>query len=104
MANTYCTIPTAVGSAKITASIAADTPLMITQAAVGDGNGAYYLPTPAQAELRNETWRGEIVQSEVDPDERSIFNVRFIVPADVGGFFVREAALFDADGDMIFYM
>ena len=54
MANEYKTIITNVGATKIAAAIASGIPLVITQAAVGDGNGADYTPDTIQTELRRE--------------------------------------------------
>jgi hypothetical protein len=101
MAEQYSTIITDGGAAKIAAAIASGVPLMITEAAVGDGNGAYYEPTPAQIELRNEVWRGMIAYSDIDPAEPNMINVQFVIPPDDGGFTVREAALYDDSGEML---
>lgn len=97
----YATTITNAGAAKIAAAITSGRPYSITEAAVGDGGGMYYKPTYAQTELRNEVWRGLILSSEVDPTSANMINVRFALPPEVGGFTVREAGLFDADGDML---
>lgn len=97
----YLTVITDVGAAKIAAAIQSGKPYFITEAAVGDGAGAYYRPTPQQIELRGEKWRGPIVSKETNLNEPDVIKVKFIVPADIGGFTVREAGLFDADGDML---
>jgi phage-related tail fiber protein len=97
----YQTVITDIGSAKIAAAIASGTPCLITEAAAGDGNGAQYTPTPAQIELRNEVWRGFVISSDIDPAEPNMINVRFVIPPDEGGFTVREAGLFDGDGDLL---
>lgn len=107
MANTtvatadYGTVITAIGSAKIAACILNGTKLNITHIAVGDGGGGYYKPTTDQVDLKNECWRGEIARSEIDAANPNMINVMGVVPAEVGGFTIREAALIDEDGDKI---
>ena len=98
----YGTIITAIGSAKITECILRGTKINITHAAVGDGNGAYYKPTVENSvALLNECWRGEIAYAEISETTPNMIDVKFVVPAEVGGFTIREAALIDADGDTI---
>ena len=97
----YCTVVTDVGSAKIAQAIQSGDPYMIVNAAVGDGGGAYYMPTPAQTELRREVWRGQIAACEIDQNSPNMLNVKFIIPPDVGGWTVREACLLDIDGGML---
>jgi len=97
----YCTVVTDEGSAKIAQAIQSGNPYMIVNAAVGDGNGAYYVPTPAQTELRREVWRGQIAACEIDQTSPNMLNVKFVIPPDEGGWTVREAGLFDIDGGML---
>lgn len=97
----YGTIITAVGIAKFASGILNGTRVNIVSAAVGDGGGSYYLPTSDQTALKNECWRGEIAYARLADSSDNIIDIKFIVPADVGGFTIREAALFDAGGDMI---
>ena len=78
----YCTVVTDVGSAKIAQAIQSGDPYMIVNAAVGDGGGAYYMPTPAQTELRREVWRGQIAACEIDQNSPNMLNVKFIIPPD----------------------
>lgn len=97
----YGTVITAIGAAKIAAGILNGEKVNITHAAVGDGGGNYYMPTTEQTALINECWRGEIAYARLSESMENMIDVKFIVPAEVGGFTVREAALIDADGDTI---
>lgn len=97
----YGTIITAIGKAKITAAILNGTKVKVTHAAVGDGGGAYYMPTEDQLALVKECWRGEIASYQVNESTPNMIDAKFIVPGEVGGFTVREAALIDEDGDTI---
>ena len=97
----YGTVVTAIGAAKIAACILNGTKINITHAAVGDGGGAYYKPTVEQSALVKECWRGEIAFAKISESDSNMIDVKFIVPAEVGGFTIREAALIDAEGDTI---
>lgn len=77
------------------------TKLPITEAAVGDGNGEPYSPTPAQTELKNEKWRGEIVSATISTTTANMIDVKIVIGEDVGGFVVREAAIYSDDGVMV---
>ena len=97
----YGTIITAVGKAKIAAALLTGTKLDFVYAAVGDGGGSYYMPSAEQTALKNECWRGKVEYSKINTLNQKMIDVKAIVPAEVGGFWVREAGLFDAEGDMI---
>lgn len=97
----YGTVITTTGSSKIAACILNGTKLNITHAAVGDGGGAYYIPTAGQTKLMQECWRGEIASYEINDNNPNMLDVKFIVPAEVGGFTIREAALLDEAGDVV---
>ena len=98
---TYGTVITSSGAALIAACILNGTKLPITDAAVGDGGGAYYQPTVDQTELKNKKWEGEIASATISTTTANMIDVKIIVPADVGGFIVREAAIYSEDGTMI---
>ena len=70
-------------------------------AAVGDGGGAYNQPTVDQTELKNKKSEGEIASATISTTTANMIDVKIIVPADVGGFIVREAAIYSEDGTMI---
>lgn len=65
MSNTYGTIITTKGAAIIADCIVNGGQLVISEAAAGDGNGAYYQPTVNQEHLVHECWRGEIAAAEL---------------------------------------
>lgn len=101
MATKYGTIITALGNAKIADCVIDGTKLNIMCAAAGDGGGAYYVPTTDQEGLINELWRGEIASAERSTTVANMIDVKFIIPAEVGNFTVREMGLFDSDGGLI---
>lgn len=92
----YSQVITSVGLAKIAAALAGGDPVVITEGAVGDVATA---PDVAAVALGNEVWRGDINRLESDGADR--VQVEVYIPAADGGFWIREAGLFDEDGDLI---
>jgi Phage-related tail fibre protein len=101
MAENFYTILTKVGAGKIANAFALGTKVNLTQFAAGDSNGAYYNPTDTQTALVHEVWRGAIQSISVDPSNPNWLVVEVVVPTADGGFFVREAGVFDDAGDLI---
>ena len=97
----YGTIITEAGAALIADCILQGTKLPITQAAAGDGGGAYYQPTVEQSGLKNEKWRGEIAKADMSPLSPNMIDVKIVMEDEVGGFTIREMGLFDDEGTMI---
>ncbi len=101
MANTYGTIITSEGAAIIADCILNGKMLVISEAAAGDGGGAYYQPTVGQESLVNEKWRGEIASAELNPSTLNMIDVKIVIGDEVGGFVIREMGLFSEDGVLI---
>ena len=101
MSNTYGTIITTKGAAIIADCIVNGGQLVISEAAAGDGNGAYYQPTVNQEHLVHECWRGEIAAAELNPSTPNMLDVKIVIGDEVGGFTIREMGLFSEDGTLI---
>lgn len=101
MAEQFYTILTAVGKAKIANAAALGEKVELTELALGDGGGSYYNPTEDQTELRNEVWRGAIGTVDVDGENPNWITIQTVVPSQHGGFMIREAGVFDNEGDLI---
>lgn len=101
MAATYYIILTDVGAAKIAASQTGGAAVTLSTIRVGDSNGAYYEPTSAQTALVNQVWSGAITTLVPDTLDPTTYTAETVIPATDGGFFIREAGLFDSAGDMI---
>lgn len=83
MATTYGTVITNAGAALIAECILNGTKLPITEAAVGDGDGEAYSPTPAQAELKREKWRGAIASATISSTTANMIDVKIVIGEDV---------------------
>ena len=101
MAEQFYTILTAVGKAKIANAAALGEKVNFTELALGDSNGSYYNPSEDQAALRNEVWRENIGNIAVDEENPNWIVAQTIIPGQVGGFMIREAGIFDDNGDLI---
>jgi phage-related tail fiber protein len=103
----FYAILTAVGAAKQANADALGIPWKITQMAVGDGNPAGLdnpalpMPDASARALLNEWRRAPLNQLKVDDKNSAVIVAEQVIPADVGGRWIRELALYDADGDMV---
>lgn len=73
----------------------------ITQMGVGDANGTEPQPSAAQTALINERRRAPLNQLKVDPVNAGIIIAEQVIPEDVGGWWIREIGLYDADNDLV---
>ena len=97
----YYTILTDIGKQKLAEAIANETALDFTEMAVGDSNGTSYEPTSDMTALKHVTYRAAIGSMKINAEDKNIMEFEFVVPASVGGFYVREAGLYSSDGTLI---
>lgn len=97
----FFAILTAIGEAKQANAAALGTAWTFAQMAVGDANGTDPIPSRTQTKLINELRRAPLNQVKVDPANASVIIAEQIIPEGIGGWWVREIALYDADGDMV---
>lgn len=97
----FFAILTAVGEAKQANATALGTPWTFKEMAVGDANGTDPIPNRAQTKLINEWRRAPVNQVRTDPANPNIIITEQVIPPDVGGRWIREIGLFDADGDLV---
>lgn len=98
---TFLTLLTNTGLAKIAAAATSGIPLQLTHLAVGDGNGNPVVPAAAQTTLAREVYRGILNSLAVDAVDATKVIAELTIASDQGGWAIREAGLFDVDGDMI---
>lgn len=97
----FFAILTAVGEAKQANATALGQPWTFSQMGVGDANNTDPIPNRTQTRLINEWRRAAVNQVRTDPANPNIIITEQVIPADVGGKWIREIALYDADGDMV---
>lgn len=100
MAAEYYTILTNDGIAYETDRKAKGLPIKLTKMSVGDGGGSVYNPDARAKALKREVWRGDINSILQDIDNPSWLVLELTLPDDVGGFYVREAAVWTDTGVM----
>ncbi|EDK33945.1 phage tail protein [Clostridium kluyveri] len=101
MAESFYTILTNVGKAKIANATALGTKVNFTTLKVGDSNGTYYNPTEAQEDLVHTVWQGNINSITTDLDNPNWIFIIVPIPSNVGGFTIREVGIFDDEGYML---
>lgn len=99
MSQRYGAQVTDAGKSLIAEALAKGEKLKITKAAVGDGAGAYYVPNPEMTALKRQTWIGDLHSVEIGESINTI-EVVAVVPSNVGGFTIREMAIFTDTGEM----
>ena len=99
--NTYYTILTDRGKSKLSACIAAGTSLPLSKLAVGEGlNGEIYALSGTQTALKSEKHRGDINAIYRDTSNPQWIVAELVIPVDKGGFYTREAGVWDTDGEL----
>lgn len=96
----FYTLLTNGGKNRIAYSHAKSTALELTSFAVGDGGDGYYDPDVNQDNLINETYRGPISRIYVDNDYENRLIVECAIPADSGGYYIREIGIFDKNRNL----
>lgn len=97
----YKTLLTTAGAAKLAAATAGGTLISLTHMAVGDGGGTLPEPDVSQTALIREKWREELNKISIDAKHDNYMIAELVIPPEVGGFWMREMGLFDADGTLI---
>ncbi|WP_456267648.1 phage tail protein [Kushneria sp. AK178] len=92
---------TDVGEAKQANANALSTPWKLTHMLLGDANGSDPVPDAKQTSLINQVYRAPVNQLSVDPDNPGILIAELVLPPNVGGWWIRELGLEDADGDFV---
>lgn len=100
MAKDFFVILTETGRAKLANAVALGHTVSLTHCAVGDGAGQQVTPDAAQDALVRETYRAQLNTLETDPDNPAYIVAELVIPSEQGGWTIREAGVFDADGDL----
>ncbi|TXD78332.1 phage tail protein, partial [Ralstonia pseudosolanacearum] len=103
MPQTFFIVPTAAGEAKDTNAKALGQARKYTHIGVGDGGGALPTPDRDRAALVNERYRAQINAIWQDQANPGQFVAELVIPETVGGWWIRELGLIDADGTLCYY-
>ncbi|RFA31328.1 hypothetical protein CAI21_01485 [Alkalilimnicola ehrlichii] len=97
----YYAILTDIGLAKLAQAEADGQKLQLVEFAVGDGGGNYVAPESSWTALTHEVWRGTLNRVYVSETDDQVFVIEGVVPRAAGGWYIREFAAFDSEGDLI---
>ncbi len=97
MEKLFYTRLTTAGERKFAAAAVSGQPVNFTEMAVGDGGGV--LPDPSRRDgLVNERYRSQINRVVIADQGANVIRVEMIMLPQFGGFWLREAALYDDEG------
>ncbi|HHF4265976.1 phage tail protein [Haemophilus influenzae] len=103
MASQYFAILTDYGTRAIAHALSQGQPLQLTQFAVGDGNGKAVTPTANATALVHQTHIAPVSAVSLDPRNNKQVIVELTIPENIGGFYIREMGVFDAQNKLIAY-
>ena len=99
----YTAVFTTYGTQQLAKAIANNNPLTVTHFAVGDGNGNAVTVNASQERLVNEKYRATISAVSLDPRNNKQVVFELTIPENIGGFYIREMGVFDAQNKLIAY-
>lgn len=94
----YIAILTPAGEAKMAAAAISGEPVGFSNMGVGDGGGTPYQPYAEQTGLVNELYRAPLNRLVIADSGANVIRAEMVMFPQVGGFWLREAALYDDDG------
>ncbi|HHF1634342.1 TPA: phage tail protein, partial [Haemophilus influenzae] len=103
MASQYFAILTNYGTRAFAQALSQGQPLQLTQFAVGDGNGQAVTPTASATALVHQTHIAPVSAVSLDPRNNKQVIVELTIPENIGGFYIREMGVFDAQNKLIAY-
>ncbi|NCG53729.1 phage tail protein [Serratia fonticola] len=94
----FYSLITIAGLERLATAAVSGEPVGFALMAVGDGNGLLPTPEVEQSGLVNEVYRSSLNSLKITDAAANVFEAELLIPPQVGGFTMREAALFDEDG------
>lgn len=94
----YLTLLMEYGSQRIAQAALSGASVDFAEMAVGDGGGKVPAPSAGQTRLVNEVYRAPLNRVVIADDAANIIRTEMIMLPQVGGFWIREAALYDGAG------
>ncbi|MDN4867981.1 phage tail protein [Klebsiella pneumoniae] len=96
--NKYSTALTQAGIERMAAAAVSGEPVNFSVMAVGDGTGEGLKSDASEPDLTNEVYRASLNRVAIADQSASIIRAEMIIPPQVGGFWLREAAVYDDEG------
>lgn len=97
----YSVIITTTGAERLANAAVTGTPVAIAEMGVGDGGGQLPTPKGTNTSLIGEQYRGALNKLVIADSDASVIEAEMIMPPQIGGFWLRELALYAEDGECI---
>ncbi|WP_329906170.1 phage tail protein [Serratia quinivorans] len=97
----YSALITTAGAERLANAAVTGTPIAIVEMAVGDGDGLLPIPNGANTKLIKEQYRGALNKLVIADSDASVIEAEMIMPPQIGGFWLRELALYAENGECI---
>lgn len=94
----FSTTITAIGAERLANAALTGIPVGFAEMGVGDGAGTLPAAGAMRVSLINEKFRGPLNRLEISDSEASIIEAEMIMPPQVGGYWLRELAIYADDG------
>ncbi|CAH3362452.1 TPA: phage tail protein [Klebsiella pneumoniae] len=94
----YYSVLTEAGVNAFSSAAVTGVPVGFAAMAVGDGNGQQIQPDGSMTGLVNERYRGPLNNLVIVDPEKNIIRAEMVIPPQTGGFWIREAALYNDEG------
>ncbi|PLD12628.1 phage tail protein [Klebsiella pneumoniae] len=101
MEKVYQAILTEKGRDKLAAAAITGEQVGFTMMGVGDGGGKSAAPLSAQDSLINELYRASLNRLVIADQAANVIRAEMVMQPQVGGFWLREAGLYDDAGDCL---
>jgi hypothetical protein len=98
----YRSLPTTIGRAKLQNAALLQRPLRIVSIEFGDGAGSEYEPTGLETALRRKVYDCAPSRIAEAGEAETWIEIEAVIPADVGGWYLREYLARDEEGHAIF--
>ncbi|WP_117241196.1 phage tail protein [Klebsiella variicola] len=89
---------TEAGEAAFASAVVSGNPVSLSEMAVGDGGGSVPDFSASQVDLINECYRAPLNRLVIADQSANIIRAEMIILPQIGGFWLREAALYDSEG------
>jgi len=95
-------LPTDIGAAKLSYALSTNGSVNIVGMAIGDGAGSLVSPESDWESLTNEVYRAQLNRLYQHEENPQWLVAELVLPAEVGGWTIRELMLYDDEGNALF--
>ncbi|EML7118041.1 phage tail protein [Klebsiella variicola] len=101
MSGLFYAILTDYGEARFASALVTGMPVTFSEMAIGDGAGSLPVPDKTRTGLVNEVYRSVLNRVVIADQAANVIRAEMILPPQTGGFWMREAAIFDEKGECL---